>query len=147
MVQTIYTAERDRSTDFVIGKVTAKSTVLGKIITFLQKPVGLVLLVILPAFIIIVYEVIRLVGAFGSSRKKKELEEQAKKDSELEELRRKLEALEHKQDEAAAAKTDAPADEKDAEAPPAEDTAEEAEVTEATEDTEATEETPKEKEE
>lgn len=82
------------NTNYVIGKVTGQSRVLGNFMTFLMKPVGIILLIILPCAIIILLEVLKIVKVFGEDKKKREQEEREKKDNELEELRSRLAALE-----------------------------------------------------
>lgn len=80
--------------NYVLGKVTGQSVIFGNILTMLKSPLGLIFLIIIPCFIIILLEVLKIVGAYSAERKKKEQEESAKKDDELEELRRRLAALE-----------------------------------------------------
>lgn len=92
--QTIDTAN-ENSPNYVIGKVTAQNYPLGLFLSILSKPVGIVLIIIVPCFIIILLEVMRIVGVVSAEKKKREQEEQAKRESEIEELRRKLAALEN----------------------------------------------------
>lgn len=80
--------------NYIIGKVTAKSFLFGSLISFLQKPVGIVLIVIIPCFAIIMMEVFKIIGVINEDKKKKADEEKQKKDDEIEELRRKLAELE-----------------------------------------------------
>ncbi len=87
-------ADPATATNYVIGKVTGQSYILGVLLTILSRPIGLVLCVILPCLIIMTLEIIRIVSVLGKGKKKKEQEEQAKKDAELEELRRRLAELE-----------------------------------------------------
>lgn len=82
------------SPDYVIGKVTATSFVIGFILSFLMKPLGIVLLIILPCFIIILLEVIKIVRVFASDKRNRDREAIEQKESELEELRRRLAELE-----------------------------------------------------
>ena len=93
VTQTIDTSVTN-STNYVIGKVTAKSLVLGVILTALQSPVGLVLAIIVPCFAIILLEVLKIMRMFGEEKRKKVQAEVAQKESELEELRRKVQELE-----------------------------------------------------
>lgn len=83
------------SYNYVIGKVVGQSKLLGFFLTILKKPIGTICLVIVPCFIIILLEVMKIVSAFNADKKKREQEEMEKKDNELEELRRKLAALEN----------------------------------------------------
>lgn len=89
LYQTIDTSVPNNS-NYVVGKVTGKTFLLGFIISLLKSPLGIIFIVIVPCFIIILLEVLKIVGAYSAERKKREQEETAKKDSELEELRRKL---------------------------------------------------------
>ena len=81
-------------TNYVIGKVTGQSFILGFIVSLLKTPLGIIFIVIVPCFIIILLEILKIVGAYSAERKKREQEEAAKKDSELEALRRRLAELE-----------------------------------------------------
>lgn len=83
----------DDSPDYVVGKVTAVSYGLGLLITAIKSPVGIVCIVIVPCTAILIIEIVRIVGMVNESKKKKLLQEQARKDDELEELKRKLAEL------------------------------------------------------
>lgn len=92
--QTIDTSQTD-SPNYVIGKVVGQNYVLGLFVNILKiHPSVLIFCVIVPAVGIIIFEIIRLVTLFGAERKKKDQEEKEKQQSELDELRRKLAALE-----------------------------------------------------
>lgn len=93
LTQTIDTSE-ENSPNYVIGKVTGQSYPLGFFLSLLKTPVGIILVVIVPCFIIILLEVLRIVGIFGAEKRKKTEEETARKDNELEELRRRVAELE-----------------------------------------------------
>lgn len=93
LTQTIDTSLTN-STNYVIGKVTGQAYLLGVILTFLQKPLGLVLAIIVPCFLIILVEVLKITKMFGEDKRKKAQDEVIKKDNELEELRRKIRELE-----------------------------------------------------
>ena len=82
--------------NYVVDKVTGQAFLLGFIISLLKSPLGIIFIVIVPCFIIILLEVLKIVGVYNAERKKREQEETAKKDSELEELRRRLAQLEQK---------------------------------------------------
>lgn len=83
--------------NYVLGKVTGQSLLFGGILTMLKSPLGLIFLIIIPCFIIILLEVLKIVGAYSAERKEKEQEESAKKEDELAELRRRLAELEKHQ--------------------------------------------------
>ena len=87
------------NTNYVIGKVTGQAYLLGLLMSFLMQPVGIILLIIVPCFIIILLEVLKIVKVLGADKKKREQEEKAQKESELEELRRKLAELEREKTE------------------------------------------------
>jgi hypothetical protein len=100
-VQTIHTYTGDQVTsetfNFVIGKVTGQSYGLGVIIYALKQPLGMALLVIVPCGIIIIYEVIKIITVLSESRREKlakaHAEEQTQQQSEIEELKKQLAAL------------------------------------------------------
>ena len=81
--------------NYVIGKVVGQSYLVGVIMSFLKQPIAIVLVIILPCSIIILSEVLKIVKMMGEDKKKREQEESAKRDTELEELRVKLAALEN----------------------------------------------------
>jgi hypothetical protein len=91
--QTIDTSLTD-SPNYVIGKVVGQNYALGLFVNMLKNPIILILCVIVPAVGIIIFEIIRLVALFGAERRQKDQEEKEKQQSELDELRRKLAALE-----------------------------------------------------
>ena len=80
--------------NYIIGKVTGQAYLIGVLMSFLMQPVGMILLIIVPCFIIILFEVLKIANVLGAEKKKREQEEKEKKDKELEELRRKLAELE-----------------------------------------------------
>lgn len=91
--QVIDTSQTD-SPNYVIGKVTGKSVALGYLITAVQSPWGLIFIVIIPCLIIIVIEIIRIAGVLSQKKKEAAKAEQQKKDEEIEELKRRLAAVE-----------------------------------------------------
>ncbi len=82
------------NTNYVIGKVTGQSKLIGFFVSLLKSPVGLICIVMIPCFIVILLEILKIVGIFGAEKRKREQEEKAEKENELEELRRKLAELE-----------------------------------------------------
>lgn len=92
LYQTIDTSVQN-NTNYVIGKVTGQSLLLGTFVSVLQTPIGIVLVITVPCFIIILLEIIKIVGIVGDERRKRE-REAAEKDDELERLRRRLNELE-----------------------------------------------------
>ncbi len=93
LTQTIDTSE-ENSPNYVIGKVTGQSYFLGLLVTAIKSPVGIICIIILPALIIAILAIIKLVDAFNSKKKEKAQAEEQKKDEELDELRRKIKLLE-----------------------------------------------------
>lgn len=94
--QTIDTSE-PYSPNYIIGKVTGKSFILGWFISTLKKPVGIVVMIIIPAFVIIVFEVIKLFKLFGAEKKEQQDAETKKQQDEIEMLKKKLADLEAKE--------------------------------------------------
>lgn len=82
------------NTNYVIGKVTGQAKIFGALMSFLMQPVGMILIIILPCFIIILLEIIKIAKVLSADKKKREQEEKEKKENELEELRRKVAELE-----------------------------------------------------
>ena len=80
--------------NYVIGKVTGQSYLLGLIMSILMQPVGIVCAIIVPCLIIMMLEILKIVRIFSEDKKQKDAEISAQKDSELEELRRRLSELE-----------------------------------------------------
>ncbi len=94
--QTIDTSQTN-STNYVIGKVTGQAYLLGVVMSFLMEPIGIILAIIVPCFIIILLEIFKIVKVLSADKKKREEEITAQKDTELEELRRRLMELEQRQ--------------------------------------------------
>ena len=91
------------STNYVIGKVVGQSYLLGLIMSLLMQPVGIVLMIIVPCFVIILLEILKISRVFGEDKKNRKQEEREKTNSELEELRRKLAELERLKQQSAEA--------------------------------------------
>lgn len=82
------------STNYVIGKVIGQAYLIGVLISILKTPIGMIFVVILPCFIIILLEVLKIVNLYGTEKRKREQEERQKQDDELRALREKLAELE-----------------------------------------------------
>lgn len=82
------------SPNYVVGKVTSTSYLLGVFVTALKSPIGIVCIVILPALIILIYEVLKIFRLLTEERHKKELAERDRQMQELDELKRRLAELE-----------------------------------------------------
>jgi hypothetical protein len=90
--QTIDTSNGN-SFNYVIGKVVSVSYPFGLIVYTLTQPVGIAVLIMLPCFVIILLEVLRIVRYVSEEKKKKAQIVTEAKDNEIEELRAQLEAL------------------------------------------------------
>lgn len=104
MVQTIDTSVLN-SPNYVIGKVVGQAYLFGAIMSFLMQPIGIILLIIAPCFIIISIEVVKIIRTLNADKKKREQDEREQKDNELEELRRRLAELEKEKNETPPAQT------------------------------------------
>ena len=93
MTQVIHTGEV-HSPNYVIGRVVASNYPIGILLTMFREPVGLVLLVILPATIVILYELFRVFSLLQAERRRKASELAAAKEAELDALRRRVAMLE-----------------------------------------------------
>lgn len=76
--------------NYVIGKVTGSSRVLGWLVTLLKNPVALVLVVMVPSAVVIILEIVKIVGMFGAEKEQKQKLEQKAKEEEIESLKRQL---------------------------------------------------------
>lgn len=92
LTQTINTSLAD-SPNYVIGKVTGHSYLLGLLVYAFKTPVGIVCLVIIPCFVIIVFEIMRLIKVLGRDKKEKLELRQREQAEEIEVLKKKLAAL------------------------------------------------------
>ena len=99
--QVIYTDDRmnPQPANHVLGKVVHVSVVLGNIIYILQQPIGIALVIIVPAAIIIIFQIVRIVTVIGGEKRKKTEAKQAEQESEIEALKRRLAEMEQRQTE------------------------------------------------
>lgn len=81
------------SVNYIIGKVTGQSKVLGFVLYALKQPIVIALVVIVPSLIIMTFEIIKIVGVFTENKKKKQDAEKEKQQNEIEELKKQLAAL------------------------------------------------------
>ena len=95
MTQVIDTSA-ENSSDYVIGKVVGQSYFLGRVVSFLKSTMGLLLVIIIPSFLIIVFEIIKIFNLLSYKRKMVEAEKQKQQQDEIAELKRKIELLEQK---------------------------------------------------
>ncbi len=112
LTQTIDTSLADTSPNYIIGKVTGQSKFLGVVVTAVKSPVGIICIVIIPAVIIAIFEIIRIINAITEGKRKKQQEENQRRDEELEEMRRQLALLQQQQAQAnAVVPVDSPTEE------------------------------------
>lgn len=81
------------SVEYIIGKVTGQSRVLGFVTYVMKQPIGIALIVMVPCAIIIILEIVKIVNVFGAERKQKIKEEHDRQQSEIDELKRQLAML------------------------------------------------------
>ena len=78
------------NTNYVIGKVTGQAYLFGVIMSFLMSPLGIILAIMVPCFVIILLEILKIVRAFTGEKRKLEQKEKEEQENEIEELRRRL---------------------------------------------------------
>ena len=93
-VQIIDTNNAATSPNYIVGKVVGQAKLLGFILSIMKEPVGLICLIIIPCAIVIIMEILKITSVLNEEKLKKANEENKKRDDELEELRKKLAALE-----------------------------------------------------
>ena len=96
-VQTINTSLDGTSENYIIGRVTGQSRLLGNFLYAMRTPLGSVLIIILPCFVIILIEILRIVSVLNKNRQSKMLEEQQLKDEEIQALKKRIAELEEEQ--------------------------------------------------
>ena len=82
------------NTNYIIGKVTGQAYLLGVLMSLLMTPLGMVLVVILPCFVIMMMEISKIVRSFREDKNKRVQEESEQKDRELEALKQRIAELE-----------------------------------------------------
>ena len=96
LTQTIDTSVPNNM-NYVIGEVTGQSYLIGLIISFLMTPLGMVLVIMIPCFIIILLEVLKIINMINESKKQRNEAANAETERELAALKEKLAALEAQQ--------------------------------------------------
>ena len=91
--QVIDTSKEDTSSNYIIGKVTGQSYLLGLCIYAIKTPVGIGLIIILPAVIVIVYNAYLIISVLRKDKKEKIALAGAKQTDEIEMLRKQIEEL------------------------------------------------------
>lgn len=92
LIQTIDTRKTD-SPNYIIGKVVFNSYFIGSIIYALQKPLGAILLVIIPCLIIIIFEIVRIINIINSKKKETQKKKEKELKAEIESLKKQLEKV------------------------------------------------------
>lgn len=92
--QVIDTSTHQDDVNYIIGKVTGQSFILGLILTVIKSPLGLIFIIIIPSIIIIALEVIKIVKMMTADKKAKEKEEKEAQQNELDMLKKRLAELE-----------------------------------------------------
>ena len=82
LTQTIDTSIKNNP-NYVIGKVTGQSYLLGSLVNLLRSPFGLIFIVIIPSLAVMVIEIVKITSLMGAG-KRKELDELRKRLAELE---------------------------------------------------------------
>lgn len=89
--QTLYS---DGRTGEIIGKVVSTNGFIGHIYYFINQPIGMVAVIIIPASLLCIYEIGKVIYLLMDDRKKKKAQaienEARKKDEEIEMLKKKL---------------------------------------------------------
>lgn len=93
LLQQIIDTSLEDSPNYVIGKVTGQSYVLGLLVYAFKTPIGIVFLIIIPCFVIITFEILKLVSMFSKERKFKFQQEKSVQQEEIEKLKRQIEEL------------------------------------------------------
>ena len=97
--QQIIDTEDENSPNYIIGRVTGQSRLIGLVVYALRSPIGIVCIIIIPCLIMIAFQVMRIIDAVNKEKKEKLEEVQNSQASEIEELRRRVEELQQKAEE------------------------------------------------
>lgn len=90
--QTIDTSKTD-SSNYIIGRVTGQSYLLGLLVYAFKQPVGIVCFILVPCLIMIAFQVMRIVKVVNADKQEKATAEKVSQTNEIEELKRQLAAL------------------------------------------------------
>lgn len=97
LTQVIDTSKND-SPNYIIGKVVGVNVVLGYLVYAIKTPVGTLCFIIIPALLIALYEIIRIILALSSDKKEKQKKKEEEQEEEINKLKKKLEELENKKE-------------------------------------------------
>lgn len=95
LVQTIDTSIEE-SPNYIIGEVVYTSIILGFILNMLKSSLGIVFILIIPSFIIILLEVIKIINMTIIEKRKIAERKANEKEQEILELKKKLREMESK---------------------------------------------------
>lgn len=95
LVQTIDTSIEE-SPNYIIGEVVYTSIIIGFILNMLKSSLGIVFIIIIPSFIIILLEVIKIINVTVIENKKLAERKANEKEQEILELKKKLKEMENK---------------------------------------------------
>ena len=112
LYQTIDTSKTN-STNYIIGRVTGTTYILGVIMSLLTTSIGLICSVIIPCFIIILLEISKIFMVLNAEKKERMRKEAANTEKELAELKEKLAELEKNAKTEATAASDATSEAKE----------------------------------
>ena len=95
LVQTIDTSIEE-SPNYIIGEVVYTSIIIGFILNMLKSSLGIVFIIIIPSFIIILLEVIKIINITIIEKRKLAERKANEKEQEILELKKKLKEMENK---------------------------------------------------
>ena len=95
LVQTIDTSIEE-SPNYIIGEVVYTSIIIGFILNMLKSSLGIVFIIIIPSFIIILLEVIKIINITIIEKRKLAERKANEKEQEIIELKKKLKEMENK---------------------------------------------------
>lgn len=81
------------SPNYIIGRVTGQSRVIGFLVYAFKSPIGIVCLIIVPCLIMIAFQVMRIIKVVNGEKKEKLAAEQVARDDEIAQLRQQIEEL------------------------------------------------------
>lgn len=95
LVQTIDTSIEE-SPNYIIGEVVYTSIIIGFILNMLKSSLGIVFIILIPSFIIILLEVIKIINITIIEKRKLAERKANEKEQEILELKKKLKEMENK---------------------------------------------------
>ncbi len=105
--QTIDTSDTN-STNYIIGRVTGQSYLLGLLVYAFRSTVGIICFIFVPCLVLITFQTIRIVRVVSEGKKEKVAVAQQTQANEIEELKRQLAALKEQKQSTETAQAEAP---------------------------------------